>query len=69
VWKHLEVRHIRIDPAARDTVVVYVVPAWDIDNQMEWCIKGRDKLVYAGQFLQYPVRDYRGLDDNFATAK
>jgi hypothetical protein len=58
VWKHLEIRHVRIDAGVKDTVVLYVVPAWDIEEQMEWCIKGHDQLVYVGQFLQYPVDGY-----------
>ena len=40
VWKHLEVRHVRIDPIVKDTVVVYVVPDWDEEVHMEWCIRG-----------------------------
>lgn len=58
VWKHLEFRHVRIDPTVQNRVVVYVVPDWDEEEQMEWCIQGTDRLVYLGQFLQYPVAGY-----------
>jgi hypothetical protein len=58
VWKHLEFRHVRIDPTVKDRVVVYVVPDWDEEEQMEWCIRGTDRLVYVGQFLGYPVDGY-----------
>ena len=58
VWKHLEIRHVRIDPSVKNRVVVYVVPDWDEEEQMEWCIQGTDRLVYVGQFLQYPVDGY-----------
>jgi hypothetical protein len=59
VWKHLEFRHVRIDPTVPDRVVIYVVPAWDEEEHMEWCIRGTDEVVYVGQFLQYPVNAYR----------
>jgi len=58
IWKHLEFCHVRIDPTVKDTVVIYVIPSWDEDEQMEWCIRGTDKLVYVGQFLSYPVNGY-----------
>jgi hypothetical protein len=57
VWKHLEVESIRIDARIDDAIVIHVVPAWDIDLQMELCIKG-DRIVYAGQFLMYSVDGY-----------
>ena len=60
VWKHLEVREVRIDPTVADTVVVYVVPDWDESEHMEWCIRGTDEVVYVGQFLGYPVDGYDG---------
>jgi hypothetical protein len=60
IWKHLEVESIRIDACVDDTIVLHVVPAWDIDLQIELCIKG-DQLVYAGQFLLYPVDGYSDL--------
>ena len=59
IWKHLEFRHVRIDPNAKDIVVIYLVPAWDEDEHMEWCIQGTDNLIYVGQFLGYPVNGYR----------
>jgi PP-loop superfamily ATP-utilizing enzyme len=59
VWKHLEFRHVRIDPTVKDTVVIYVVPDWDEEEHMEWCIRGTDQLIYVGQFLGYPVNGYR----------
>jgi hypothetical protein len=58
VWKHLEIREVRIDASIPDTVVVYVIPAWDIDEQMEWCTRGRDELVYVDQVLYYRVDGY-----------
>ena len=54
VWKHLTVESVQIDACVDDAIVVHLVPAWDIDLQMELCIKG-SKLVYSGQFLLYPV--------------
>jgi hypothetical protein len=59
VWKHIEVESVRIDARIDDTVVIHLVPAWDIDLQMEICIKG-DRIVYADQFLMYPVDEYDG---------
>lgn len=59
VWKHLEFRHVRIDSTVKDTVVIYVVPDWDAEEHMEWCIRGTDQLIYVGQFLGYPVNGYR----------
>jgi hypothetical protein len=41
-----------------DRLVVYVVPDWDADEHLEWCIEGADKLVYVGQFLGYSVDGY-----------
>ena len=58
VWKHLEFRHVRIDPTVPDTVVLYVVPAWDEEEHHEWCVRGADELVYLGQFLGLPVDGY-----------
>lgn len=58
VWRHMKILSIRIDPTVMDRVVVYVVPAWDEDEHLEWCIEGGDKLVYVGQFLGYPVDGY-----------
>lgn len=58
VWKHLRFQHLRIDPNVPNRVVLYVVPAWDEDEHMEWCIEGTDRLVYAGQFLGYSVDGY-----------
>jgi hypothetical protein len=58
VWKHMTVRHVRIDPTVKDAVVIYVVPDWDEEEHMEWCVRGTDQLVYAGQFLGYPVSGY-----------
>jgi hypothetical protein len=60
VWKHLEVESIRIDACVDDTIVLHIVPVWNIDLQIELCIKG-DQLVYAGQFLLYPVDGYAKL--------
>ena len=57
VWKHLEFESVRIDASGTDTIVLHVIPAWDVDLQMELCIK-EDRIVYAGQFLQYPVDGY-----------
>jgi hypothetical protein len=57
VWKHLEVESIRIDACVGDVVVLHLVPSWNIDLQIELCIKG-DEIVYAGQFLSYPVDAY-----------
>jgi hypothetical protein len=59
IWKHLAFRHVRIDPNVKDIVVIYLVPAWDESEHMEWCIQGTDKLIYVGQFLGYPVNGYR----------
>jgi hypothetical protein len=59
IWKHLEFRHVRIDPTVKDTVGVYVVPEWDEDNHMEWCIRGTSDLVYAGEFVGGPVSVYK----------
>lgn len=64
VWKHLEFCHVRIDPTVKDTVVLYVVPDWDEEEHMEWCIRGTDQLVYLGQFLGYPVGRYRKIRAN-----
>jgi hypothetical protein len=62
VWKHLQFESIRIDTAVPDTVVLHLIPAWDIDEQIEICIK-KDRIVYAGQFLMYPVDSYtKGVD-------
>jgi len=58
VWKYMKVQSVRIDSTVMDRVVVYVVPEWDEEEQMEWCIEGADKLVYVGQFLGYPVDGY-----------
>jgi PP-loop superfamily ATP-utilizing enzyme len=58
IWKHLEFRHVRIDPLFKDTVVIYVVPAWDESEHMEWCIRGPNELIYVGQFLNYAVNRY-----------
>jgi hypothetical protein len=58
VWKHMEVRSVRIDPTVPDRIVVYVVPEWDDDEHLEWCVEGVDKLVYVGQFLGYAVDRY-----------
>jgi hypothetical protein len=60
VWKHLKVESIRIDACVDDTIVLHIVPEWNIDLQIELCIKG-DQLVYAGQFLLYPVDGYAKL--------
>jgi hypothetical protein len=60
VWKHLKVESIRIDACVDDTIVLHLVPEWNIDLQMELCIKG-DQLVYAGQFLLYQVDGYANL--------
>jgi hypothetical protein len=57
VWKHLTVESLRIDARVDDIVVLHVVPAWDVDLQMELCIK-KGQLVYAGQLLLYPVDGY-----------
>jgi PP-loop superfamily ATP-utilizing enzyme len=69
VWKHLEFRHVRIDPNVPDIVVLYVVPAWDEEEHMEWCIRGDDELLYVGQFLQYPVSGYRNLSCGFEAGR
>lgn len=61
IWKHLEIRHIRIDPSVKDIVVIYVIPAWDESEHMEWCVQGTDKLIYVGQFLAYPVNGYQNV--------
>ena len=61
VWKHMKVQNVRIDPTVPDRLVVYVVPAWDESEHMEWCIQGTDKLVYVGQFRGYSVDGYSGL--------
>lgn len=66
VWKHLEVRHVRIDALVPDTVVVYVVPDWDLSEHIEWCIKGQNQLVYVGQFLGYSVNGYAKCSGNHA---
>jgi hypothetical protein len=58
VWRHMKIQSVRIDPAVMNRVVVYVVPAWDIDEHLEWCVEGAHKLVYVGQFLGYPVDGY-----------
>jgi hypothetical protein len=58
VWNHLQVESVRIDAVVPDSVVLHLVPAWDVDLQLELCIKGK-QLVYAGQYLQYPVDGYR----------
>ena len=60
VWKHLEFQHVRIDPAVSEAVVIYVIPAWDQDNHMEWCVRD-NRLVYAGEFLGVPVERYSNL--------
>ena len=59
VWKYVAFRHVRIDPMVKDTVVIYVVPEWDEDNHMEWCVQGTNKLVYAGEFVGGPVSVYK----------
>jgi Domain of unknown function (DUF6985) len=58
VWKHMNVQSVRIDPTVMDRLVVYVVPDWDEDEHLEWCIEGAEKLVYVGQFLGLPVHGY-----------
>jgi len=57
VWKHLTVESIRIDACVDNIVVLHIIPAWDIDLQMELCIKD-NQIVYAGQFLLYAVDAY-----------
>ena len=54
VWKHLDVREVRIDPTVDDTVVVHVIPAWDEDEQMEWCIRGAGNWSTSGSSLDFP---------------
>jgi PP-loop superfamily ATP-utilizing enzyme len=61
VWKQMEFREVRIDPLVNDTVVLYVVPAWDIEEHLELCVRGTDELVYVGQFLGDPVDAYGKL--------
>jgi hypothetical protein len=58
VWKHLTVESVRLDAVVDNRLVVHLVPAWDIDEQMELCIEG-DRLVYSGQFLLYAVDGYK----------
>ena len=58
VWKHMKIQSVRIDTTVPDRIVVYVVPDWDEEEHLEWCIEGADRLVYVGQFLGYPVDGY-----------
>ena len=57
VWKHVEFESVRIDARIDDVVVIHLAPAWDVDLQMEICIKG-DRIVYAGSFCMYSVDGY-----------
>jgi hypothetical protein len=57
VWKHLEIESIRIDARVDDAIVLHLVPDWDVDLQIELCIKD-EQISYAGQFLLYPVDAY-----------
>jgi hypothetical protein len=66
VWNHIEIESVRAQ--GKDLVVVYVVPAWDIDLQQEWCVEGTSKLHYVGQFLDYSPEAYRDID-TFNSAK
>ena len=52
IWKHVSIKSIRIDPCVSKAMVVYVIPEWDPEEHMEWCIKN-NKLVYVGQVLSY----------------
>jgi hypothetical protein len=65
----LEIQSVRIDGSIPDTAVVHVIPAWDIDEQMEWCIRGRDELVYVGQFVLYHVERYARLRESRRATK
>lgn len=66
VWKHLQIQQISIDPTIPDALVVYVIPAWDESEHMEWCIDN-GRLVYVGQFLSYPPDGYSDISNgNYA---
>lgn len=66
VWKHLSIRSIQISPVIPDCLLIYVVPAWDESEHMEWCIQ-KGKVVYVGQFLGYPPDGYADITfGNFA---
>ena len=59
VWKHLKVQSVRIDARVDDAAVLYLIPDWDIDLQLEICIEN-DQIVYCGQVLVYTVDSYAG---------
>ncbi|MCA9069685.1 MAG: hypothetical protein KDA84_12210, partial [Planctomycetaceae bacterium] len=50
VWDHLVITDVRISPAVPDSLLIYVIPEWDKEEHMEWCIQD-GQLVYVGQFL------------------
>ncbi|MEO0475545.1 MAG: hypothetical protein AAF085_06195 [Planctomycetota bacterium] len=68
IWKNITIEHIQIDPMIHDAMLIYVQPAWDIDNAMEWCIC-ESKLVYVGPFRGYGPNDYGQIETgNFANS-
>ena len=60
IWRHIEIESVR--PQGRDLIVVYAVPEWDDNLHHEWCIKGTDRLLYVGQFLDYPADSYGDIE-------
>jgi hypothetical protein len=60
VWSHIDIKAIR--PFGSDVVVVYAVPDWDVDEQLEWCIQGAESLIYVGQVLCYDADGYFNIE-------
>jgi hypothetical protein len=62
----MSIKRIQIDPMIHEGLLVYVVPAWDESDHMEWCI-WKNKLIYVGTFRGYPVDGYQSIKSgNFA---
>jgi len=60
VWSHIQIRSVT--PQGTELVLVYAEPRWDENLHHEWCIRGKDRLLYVGQFLGYSADAYGRIE-------